>query len=582
VSEFIDFTVPTGLFNLGSFTPVQTPVAPALSTSSGVASRIAEIEAEVERKRQEEEARRVAPKPADISAYYDALRAGEDRDEFADILQSTLADQGYLTSGFEMAEAGAYAPVTDDLFIVPGGIDPETGLGEFTFDKTLKDFKGADFDYGTISNEKLKEFQEELLPVMAPAIAREELAGKSYQNALIGAYENNSEVQEIYAKYDIAPQRIGRKYGSEYVYDPFTFSEIKTVDRSKDFMDYVGDVVQAGLPLLATAGLGGALSGTSLFGGGQSALGTAASKSLTSAAVAGATGGDPLKAALTSGIDSGLGILEAQAPALYNDIEFAYNVARGEPGLAFLNRGLNVVEDGGITGTTTVGEKFTTDALNNVGLTSNALANYNINQKDLVSGLVKVEEKLIQGEDLEDSLRSGLIEYAREGGGVPDFGINLGIALETPEFLSGIARAVRDFGSAFDDAILQPPKEAIETLYEAIPTPDVSLPEVDIPIPEVDIDLPEVDISIPEVDIDLPKVDVDLPSVDVDLPSVDLDIPAPSIGLSISQPQPTKGVTESLFEDFLFEKKYEAPELIERRIPLQGYQAPLDIFRRTI
>ena len=558
----MQITVPTGLFNLGNFTLPQAPVAPVAPAPSATDARIAEIRAEVERKRQEEEASRVAPKAADISSYYDALRSGEDAEQFVDVLQSTLADQDFLTSGFEMAEAGAYAPVTDDVFIVPGGLGGE--VGEFEFDKTLEDFKGYDFDYGNISNENLKKFQEELMPVMAPEVAQAQLEGQSYQNALIQAYERSPEVQEIYAKYDISPQRISKKYGSEYVYDPFTFGEIQTVDRSKGFMDYVGDVVQAGLPLLATAGLGGALSGASLFGGGQSALGTAAAKSLTSAAVAEATGGDPLKAAITSGIDSGLGILEAQAPALYNDIEFAYNVARGEPGLALLNRGLNVVEDGEITGTTTVGEKFTTDALNNVGLTSDALANYNINQNDLVSGLVKVEEKLIQGEDLEDSLRSGLIEYAREGGGVPDFGINLGIALETPEFLSGVARAVRDFGSAFDDAILQPPKEAIETLYEAIPTPDVSLPEVDIPIPKIDVALPEVDVDLPEVD---------LPSVD--LPNIPL-------GLAVTQPQPTKSVTEDLFEDFLFEKKYEAPELIERRIPLQGYQAPLDIFRRTI
>ena len=493
-----------------------------------------------------------------------------------------MYDQGFLSTGADFAEAGAYGGVPDDVFTTP--VDT-SNVGDFTFNKSLSDFDGYTFDYGNISNENLKKFQEELLPVMAPEVAEAQLRGQSYQNALIQAYEISPEVQRIYAKYGISPQRISTNNQSEYVYDPFTFGEIQTVDRSMDFNDYLGAAVKAGLTTVAGAGLGSALAGTSLFGGAQSALGTAASKSLTSAAVAGATGGDPLKAALTSGIDSGLGILEAQAPALYNDIEFAYNVARGEPGLALLNRGLNVIEDGKITGTTTVGEKFTTDALNNVGLTSDALVNYNINQNDLVSGLVKVEEELIQGEDLEDSLRSGLIEYAREGGGVPDFGINLGIALETPEFLSGIASAIRDVGSAFDDAILQPPKEAIESLYEAIPTPDISLPEIDIPVPEVDIDLPEVDIDLPEVDIDLPEVDIDLPEVDIDLPEVDLpsvdfsDIP---VNLAVTQPQPTNSITESLFEDFLFEKKYQSPELLERRIPLQDYQAPLDIFRRTI
>jgi hypothetical protein len=206
---------------------------------------------------------------------------------------------------------------------------------------------------------------------------------------------------------------------------------------------------------------------------------------------------------------------------------------------------------------TTIGLEYTKNALNNVGLTEDKLAGYNINQSDLVPALVEVEKDLVQGESVEDSLRSGLIEYAHEqGGGVPDFGINLGIALETPEFLSDIARAIREAGSAFDDAILQPPKEAIESLYEAVSVPDV----------DVDVDLPSVDIDLPEVDVDLP---------DVRLPNIPL-------GIAVSQQQPAKSITEDLFEDFLFEKKYEAPELIERRVPLQGYQAPLDIFRRTI
>jgi hypothetical protein len=84
----VQITIPTGLFNLGSFTP---PQAPAPTAPSAVDLRMAEINAEIERKRQEEEAaKKVAPEPANISSYYDALRAGEDPSEFADILQSSL------------------------------------------------------------------------------------------------------------------------------------------------------------------------------------------------------------------------------------------------------------------------------------------------------------------------------------------------------------------------------------------------------------------------------------------------------------------------------------------------------------
>jgi hypothetical protein len=568
----VQITIPGGLFGAGGFDPValqrqaEERGRAEREYQAAEAAKLAALKEEVaERNRLQAEAdaaKAAQVQPANISTYYDALRTGEDTSQFDDILQSTLAEQDYITSGFDMAEAGAYAAPVDDRFIVPGGIDT-SNVGEFAFDKTLEDFEGYDFDYGNISNENLKKFQEELMPAMAPAVAQAQLEGQSYQNALIQAYERSPEVQEIYAKYDISPQRVSKKYGSEYLYDPFTFSEIQTVDRSPGTSEAIKTAA------LVTAGL--FMPGAAITGLGQGAVSTAAGKALTSAAVAGATGGDPLKAALTSGINSGLGILEAQAPALYNDVEFVYNVAKGRPGLALLNKGLNVIEDGEITGTTTVGKKFTTDALNNVGLTTDTLAEYNINQSDLVPALVEVEKELIKGKDFKDSLRSGLIEYVQQGGGVPDLGINFGIALEKPEFLSAIAKAIRELGSAFDDAVLQPPKEAIEALYEAIPKPDVSLPKVDVPLPKVDVALPKVDVDLPEVDAELPEVDVEIP--EVDLPS--LSLPNIPFGLAISQPEPTKGITEDLFEDFLFEKKYQSPELLEAALPL-------DILRRTI
>ena len=290
-------TIPGGLFGSGGFDPLalqrqaEERGRAEREYQAAEAARLAALKAEVaERNRLQAEAdaaKAAQVQPANISTYYDALRAGEDPSEFADILQSSLSDQGYVTSGFEMAEAGAYAPVTDDRFIVPGGIDT-SNVGEFAFDKTLEDFKGYDFDYGNISNENLKKFQEELMPVMAPAVAQAQLEGQSYQNALIQAYERSPEVQEIYAKYEISPQRISRNNASEYVYDPFTFGEIQTVDRSKGFMDYVGDVVEAGLPAIAGAGLFGPLAG-GLAAAAPTAVQPALTGALTGAATAGVT-----------------------------------------------------------------------------------------------------------------------------------------------------------------------------------------------------------------------------------------------------------------------------------------------------
>jgi hypothetical protein len=299
-------SVPGGLFGSGGFDPLalqrqaEERGRAEREYQAAEAARLAALKAEVEernRRQAEADAAKAAQvQPANISTYYDALRTGEDPEQFADILQSSLAEQDYITSGFEMAEAGAYAPVTDDRFIVPGGIDT-SNVGEFKFDKTLEDFEGYDFDYGDISNENLKKFQEELMPVMAPAVAQAQLEGQSYQNALIQAYERSPEVQEIYAKYDISPQRISRKYGSEYLYDPFTFSEIQTVDRSPA----TSELVKGGAASLFGAALLGPLAGA-LTSGAPAALQPALTGALTGAATAGATGGDPLTAALTGGL----------------------------------------------------------------------------------------------------------------------------------------------------------------------------------------------------------------------------------------------------------------------------------------
>ena len=295
-------TIPGGLFGSGGFDPValqrqaEERGRAEREYQAAEAARLAALKEEVaERNRLKAEAdaaKAARLQPANISSYYDALRAGEDPSKFADILQGSLSDQGYITSGADMAEAGAYAAPVDDRFIVPGGID-KSNVGKFAFDKTLEDFKGYDFDYGNISNENLKKFQEELMPVMAPEVAQAQLEGQSYQNALIQAYERSPEVQKIYAKYDISPQRISRNNASEYVYDPFTFGEIQTVDRSPGVSDIVRGV--------GTSLIGGALLGPlagALTSGAPAALQPALTGALTSAA----TGGDPLTGALTGGL----------------------------------------------------------------------------------------------------------------------------------------------------------------------------------------------------------------------------------------------------------------------------------------
>ena len=306
------------------------------------------------------------------------------------------------------------------------------------------------------------------------------------------------------------------------------------------------------------------------------------------------------------------------ATAVADNIEFTAAVASGNPALAVLNKGTDLVnEKGEVVGRTTLGKKYTTDALEKAGLTAKILSKeYNINQNDLVEGLVRTEKELVKGASLDDALLTGLGTYVKEGG-----------SLKTPELFKKAEDVLRTVGSVLDDVILQPPKKAAEALLSALPdkTPDQvkaiedyartvgskaedvareTVAVVDEPIQEVGQAIAEggqvikegaeaLAKAIPSVEVpefepfsDL-GVDIDVASVDVpsiDLPSVDIDlnIPKPTFSLAATQKKPAGEITEGLFGDFLFEKKYQTPELIARTVPLAQYTAPQGMFRNIV
>ena len=218
-----------------------------------------------------------------------------------------------------------------------------------------------------------------------------------------------------------------------------------------------------------------------------------------------------------------------------------------------------------------------------------------------VEGLVRTEKELVKGASLDDALLTGLGTYVKEGGSLsglpnlPDFP-SLSAVFETPELLKKVEDTLRTVGSVVDDTVLQPPKEFVEAVAKATPSPKViedvarkagSTAEDVVRTAGAVIDEPvqvikEAAESIYEP-LEAPQfssVDVDLPSVD--LPSVDLNIPKPTFSLTATQKKPAGEITESLFEDFLFEKKYQAPELIARTVPLAQYTAPQGMFRNIV
>jgi len=291
------------------------------------------------------------------------------------------------------------------------------------------------------------------------------------------------------------------------------------------------------------------------------------------------------------------------ATAVADNIEFTAAVASGNPALAVLNKGTDLVdEEGKVVGRTTLGKKYTTDALEKAGLTDKILSKeYNINQDDLVEGLVRTEKELVKGASLDDALLTGLGTYVKEGGSLsglpnlPDFP-SLSAVFKTPELLKKVEDTLRTVGSVVDDTVLQPPKEFVEAVAKATPSPKViedvarkagSTAEDVVRTAGAVIDEPvqvikEAAESIYEP-LEAPQfssVDVDLPSVD--LPSVDLNIPKPTFSLTATQKKPAGEITEGLFGDFLFEKKYQTPELIARTVPLAQYTAPQGMFRNIV
>jgi len=343
-------SVPTGLFS-------QTP--DGFYTRGGTEFNLPSLEQmEEDRRIREQQAREKAPEA--LSDYFDVLKsASSDYSTYtghdARRESERLFQEDLITTLSKSDASNLLRPISYDL--------SDVDVGEFTFDKTLEDFRGPEGNwlYGNISNENLKAFQEELLPVMAKAVAKEQLdsygkgerigayVGIPWSDALTGAIANNPEVQQIYQKYGVSPTRTDKE-GSQYLYDPFSFQEIRTLDLSSDWRDTARGIglALAGGALLGplagsiTSGLGvpaalqpaftgaltsaaiggdpltGALTGglggfadPIISGADLGTLGTAGARGLSSATIAGITGGDPLTAGLLSaGTSLGKGVLE--------------------------------------------------------------------------------------------------------------------------------------------------------------------------------------------------------------------------------------------------------------------------------
>jgi hypothetical protein len=80
------------------------------------------------------------------------------------------------------------------------------------------------------SKEQLQEFHSLVEPILQEQVPfLQATEGLNYQDALIEAYKRDPMLQSLYYKYDVTPIR-QTDDGSTYLYDPFTYGEIRTLE----------------------------------------------------------------------------------------------------------------------------------------------------------------------------------------------------------------------------------------------------------------------------------------------------------------------------------------------------------------
>ena len=219
---------------------------------------------------------------------------------------------------------------------------------------------GGNFEtHSNATSEEISEFQSLVKPILKEQIPYlQATEGLDYQDALLESYKRDPMLQSLYAKYDVTPVR-QTKDGSTYLYDPMSFSEIRT----KEVKDSsVKDALKAAAMIAASLYGGALLGGSGMFGGTAAAsttagttaatglsalapsavaaslgatavpgaLGSALAAGTTSAAITAATGGDTndiLKAFALSGAGGYAKGLSANAASLGEQVKAAETAA---------------------------------------------------------------------------------------------------------------------------------------------------------------------------------------------------------------------------------------------------------------
>jgi len=199
-------------------------------------------------------------------------------------------------------------------------------VSEQSFSKA--DFGGNLGEHTTSSDSQLQQFHSLVEPILKDQVSYlQATEGLSYQDALSVSYNRDPMLQALYAKYDVKPYR-QTKDGSTYLYDPFSFSEIRTNEvKDPSFTDIAVNLAKTAL----VAAVLGPIAG-SIFKGS-----TVAANLATAGATAMATGGDPVQAMLLAGIPIGDIPIPFTGGASSTDGKFGITVTSSNANPATLN-----------------------------------------------------------------------------------------------------------------------------------------------------------------------------------------------------------------------------------------------------
>jgi ElaB/YqjD/DUF883 family membrane-anchored ribosome-binding protein len=286
------------------------------------------------------------------------------------------------------------------------------------------------------------------------------------------------------AGYNVITDKYGSGQYYQYNSETNQYEEQSKWDNSPNEVKMVADAaVMAGAAYLTGGAISNALSNSTAvasISGGSQAVTTAISQGLASGITTAATGGDTgdiLSSALLGGLDGYADVVSEAASAANATKEVVAQadiINKVKDGVDLVK----AVEDGDVLGAISSGldltdmgspvELVTGFIEDNLAVTSdipvfNEVGDWAFNNSEpLAEAIVKVSDKLLQGEDIEDAVKSGVTEFVKEGGGVselvPEF------EGEGIDFVKQVADVLSEGASFVNRELIQPVVSTVETI----------------------------------------------------------------------------------------------------------------------